>query len=51
MADPGSQGLSGMVPGLSLEDHIYNAEEMISLSQQSGGRQGGVSPDTVHNRS
>ena len=27
-----SQGLSGLVPCLSLEDHIYQAEDLISLN-------------------
>lgn len=45
-----SQGLSNLVPNLSLEDHIYQAEDLISLSQGPGPR--GVSPDTVrHARS
>lgn len=44
-----SQGLSNLVPNLSLEDHIYQAEDLISLSQTSGARGGGVSPDTVNN--
>ena len=46
-----SQGLSSLVPNLSLEDHIYQAEDLISLSQTSGARGGGggVSPDTVNN--
>jgi len=48
-----SQGLSGLVPNLSLEDHIYQAEDLISLSQTSGSGSarggGGVSPDTVNN--
>ena len=40
------------MPNLSLEDHIYQAEDLISLSQGPGPR-GGVSPDTVmrHTRS
>ena len=49
-----SQGLSSLVPNLSLEDHIYQAEELITLSQSQGsGARGGVSPDTVlhHTRS
>ena len=29
-----SQGLSSLVPGLSLEDHIYQAEELISLTDE-----------------
>ena len=47
-----SHGLSNLVPNLSLEDHIYQAEDLISLSQGQGSR-GGVSPDTVntHTRS
>jgi len=29
-----SQGLSGMVPNLSLEDHIYQVDDLISLTSQ-----------------
>ena len=43
-----SQGLSSLVPGLSLEDHIYQAEDLISLT--GGGTMGRgerQSPDSV----
>ena len=36
MGDTDSQGLSSLVPNLSLEDHIYQAEELISLTDSVG---------------
>jgi len=44
-----SQGLSNLVPDLSLEDHIYQPDDLISISQSGahGSVRNGVSPDTV----
>ena len=43
-----SQGLSSLVPKLSLEDHIYQAEELINLTNSNSmpGREVS-SPDSI----
>ena len=42
-----SQGLSSLVPGLSLEDHIYQAEDLISLTGSGTVARDRQSPDSV----